>query len=97
MNIKLLKEVLLISLTSSVISNALVQKLKVCEKHKNHLCLKSMIISVVIGILFSISFTDLNLTYTLWSGALSFIGADALYLSIEKGILKNIINKEKER
>ena len=39
----------------------------------------------------------LNLTYTLWSGALSFIGADALYLSIEKGILKNIINKEKER
>ena len=33
MNIKLLKEVLLISLTSSVISNALVQKLKVCEKN----------------------------------------------------------------
>ena len=95
MNITLLKEILLISLTSSIISNALVQKLKVCEKHKNHLCLKSTLVSVAISIFFSLSFTDLNLTYTLWSCILSFIGADALYLSIEKGILKNIINKDK--
>lgn len=90
-----LKEILIISITSGIISNALVLKLKVREKHKKHLCIISLIISFVMALLFCISFTNLTFVETLWAGGLSFIGADAIYISLEKGIIKNITHKEK--
>lgn len=89
----LLKEIILISVTSSVISNAFVQKFKDLFKCKSHICLGSLIVSFLLSVFFSISFTNLGIVYSIWVGVLSIVGSDAIYLSIEKGIFKNIGKK----
>lgn len=101
MNFELLKQVLLISIGSSIISTTLIQKIKEGYKFKNSkkIILISFEVSMVIGTLFSLSFTDLNMINSLWVGLISFIGADAVYKTFEDKIFKSfgeITKKESE-
>ena len=90
LNITLLKNILIISVASSIISTSLIQRLKEGTKCKKNMCAKCFLISMIIGILFSISFTNLKLYETLWIGLISFIGADAIYKTFEDKIFKSI-------
>ena len=44
---------------------------------------------MVIGTLFSLTFTDLNMINSLWVGLTSFIGADTVYKTFEDKIFKS--------
>lgn len=92
LNITLLKNILIISIASSIISTSLIQRLKEGTKCKNHMCLKSLIISLITGVLFTLSFTDLTIYNSLWVSIISFIGADAIYKTFEDKIFKSFSN-----
>lgn len=101
MNFELLKNVLIVAVGSSIITTTLVQKIKEGYKFKNskNIIMSSFGVSMVIGTLFSLSFTDLNMINSLWVGLISFIGADAVYKTFEDKIFKSfgeITKKESE-
>ena len=101
MNFDLLKQVLLISIGSSIITTTLVQKIKEGFKFKSskNIIASSFGVSMVVGTLFSLTFTDLNFVNSLWVGLISFIGADAVYKTFEDKIFKSfgtISEKESE-
>lgn len=91
MNIDLIKEVLIVAVSSSIISTALVQKIKegFNFKKSTKIIIVSFILSMIIGSLFSLSFTELSLVNSLWVGLISFIGADAIYKAFEDKIFKS--------
>lgn len=101
MNFELLKNVLIVAVGSSIITTTLVQKIKEGFKFKNskNIIFSSFGVSIVIGALFSLTFTDLNMINSLWVGLISFIGADAVYKTFEDKIFKSfgtILEKESE-
>ena len=102
LNITLIKNILIIALSSSIISTSLIQKLKEGCKSKQYLLIKSFIISITMGILFTLSFTNINFKYSLWVGLISFIGADTIYKAFEDKIfdsfssIKNVIYIERD-
>lgn len=101
MNFELLKNVLIVAVGSSIITTTLVQKIKEGYKFKSskNIIMSSFGVSMAIGTLFSLSFTDLNMINSLWVGLISFIGADAVYKTFEDKIFKSfgtIIEKESE-
>ena len=89
-DLTLLKNILIVSVASSIISTSLIQRIKEGTKCKNHICLKCLIISMVIGVLFSLTFTNLSIMETLWVGLISFIGADAIYKTFEDKIFNSL-------
>lgn len=91
MNLDLIKNVLIVAIASSIISTALVQKIKEGFKFKNSkkIIIVSFAISMLIGTLFSLSFTELNVKNALWVGLVSFIGADTIYRAFEDKIFKS--------
>ena len=100
MNIELIKALLLIAVSSSIISASFVQKIKTVSLIKSSECLIyiSFLISMSFGILFTLSFTDYKLIDSIWIGLFSFIGADSLYKAFEDKLFKsfNKINEVKE-
>ena len=100
MNIELIKALLLIAVSSSIISASFVQKIKTVSLIKSSECLIyiSFLISMSFGILFTLSFTDYKLIDSIWVGLFSFIGADSLYKAFEEKLFKsfNKINEVKE-
>lgn len=95
LNIDLLKSILIIAISSSVITTAFVQKIKENLNTKKYITLISFITSLIIGTLFSKFFSDINWIYSIWAGVFSFIGADALYLAFEDKIFKRFTDLEK--
>ncbi len=97
MNIDLIKEVLIIAVSSSIISTALVQKIKegFNFKKSSKIIIVSFILSMIVGSLFSLSFTDLTIVNSLWVGLISFIGADVIYKAFEDKIFKSYKALEK--
>ena len=81
MNLDLIKTILIVGIASGVISTAIVQKIKEGFKFKSSkiIILVSFIISMTIGTLFSLSFTDLGIINSLWVGVVTFLGADTIY------------------
>lgn len=100
MDIELIKALLLIAVSSSIISASFVQKIKTVSLIKSSECLIyiSFLISMSFGILFTLSFTDYKLIDSIWVGLFSFIGADSLYKAFEDKLFKsfNKINEVKE-
>ena len=100
MNIEVIKALLLIAVSSSIISASFVQKIKTVSLIKSSECLIyiSFLISMSFGILFTLSFTDYKLIDSIWVGLFSFIGADSLYKAFEDKLFKsfNKINEVKE-
>lgn len=100
MNIELIKALLLVAVSSSIISTSFVQKIKTVSLIKCSDCLVyiSFLISMSFGMLFTLSFTEYTLVDSLWVGLFSFIGADSLYKAFEDKLFKsfNKINEVKE-
>lgn len=88
MNIDLIKTLLIIASASSIISTAFVQKFKSASIIKCSSCLLyiSFVVSMVFGIVFTLSFTTYNIINSLWVGLFSFLGADSIYKVFEDKI-----------
>lgn len=82
MDIELLKKLLIIAMGSSVVNCAFIQKTKT-KIPKKMLMLYTLIVNMVFGILFALTFTDTNIFEAAWVGLFSFIGADTIYKSLE--------------
>lgn len=111
LNIDYLKELLVISVALSAITCTIIQKTKFLLKSSKWITLYSFIVNIVVGIIFSITFTSINFPQNLWIGLFSFLGADSIYKTLEGRISSyseivkndtvsiekdNIINKEDE-
>ncbi len=104
MNIELIKMLLVIACASSILSTAFVQKIKTASIIKCNSCLLyiSFFISMLFGIIFTLSFTKYSLIESLWVGLFSFLGADSLYKAFEDKIfssyskLQNIIEIKRD-
>jgi len=110
-NIDLLKNLLLISIALSTITCTLIQKTKGFLPNSKWITFYSLIINLVIGIFFCLTFTSLSLENSLWIGFFSFLGADSIYKALEGKISsytdildrknisikkENIINREED-
>ena len=98
-HIEYLQELLIIGIALSTITCALVQKTKIIFKSSKYIMLYSLLINLVIGVIFCLTFTDITLPNSLWVGFFSFVGADSIYKTLEgkKNITiskDNIINEE---
>ena len=91
MNIDLIKMLLVISCASSILSTAFVQKMKTASIIKCNSCLLyiSFFISILFGVVFTLSFTKYNVIESLWVGLFSFLGADSLYKAFEDKIFSS--------
>ena len=94
LNFDLLKLVLISSIASSIITTATVQKIKENLRSKKFLTLISFGVSMIIGTLFSLSFSELNIINNLWVGFITFLGADAIYKAFEDKIFKSFSSIE---
>lgn len=83
LKLTLLQQMLIISIALSTITCAFIQKTKRHFKSSNYLCLYSLIVNIICGILFCMSFTSVGFPESLWVGFFSFIGADTIYKSLE--------------
>lgn len=92
MKIDLIKELLITAMAASIFSTAIIQKIKEHLVKKNTLFFTSLLISIITGFLFSISFTELNIINSIWVGMITWIGADALYKTFEDKIFKSFSN-----
>ena len=89
MDIELIKQILVIAMASSIISTAIIQKIKEQLKHKKWLFLASFLVSNVIGTFFSLNFSELSLINSIWVGIVTWVGADSIYKAFEDKIFKS--------
>ena len=89
MNVDLIKKILLISTASSIISTAIIQKIKEQLISKKILFFVSFFVSMFFGFFFSISFSKLSILDSLWVGVITWVGADTIYKSFEDKIFKS--------
>ena len=80
---------LIVALIASLIIPAIMQKIKKSLKSKKNLELISMIVSIIIGCLFALSYSDLQLVYCFWAGIFSIIGTSGIYQILENKIFKS--------
>lgn len=81
MNLDSFFSILTIAITAGIISTQAIQFIK--DKLKINNSYIFALSSFIIGFLFSISFTNLNIVESLWCGFVSIIGAENLYKSFE--------------
>ncbi|MBE6144050.1 MAG: hypothetical protein E7169_00530 [Firmicutes bacterium] len=88
LDINLIKNILIVSIATSIITTAFVQKVKETIKFKksNRLVFVSFIVSMILGPLFSLSFSNVSIINSLWVGLISFLGADMLYKMFEEKV-----------
>ncbi len=95
-HIEYLQELIIIGVALSAITCAIIQKTKFLFKSSKFITLYSFIINMVVGIVFSLTFTDVTLPTSLWIGLFSFLGADSIYKSLEGKIssYSDILNRK---
>lgn len=86
-----LLDVLIISVTFSVILMALVQKLKELSfmKKTSHIWITNLVLAFLLGIPFTKYFFGQNLINSCWICLFSFIGAPAIYQTLKKQTMIN--------
>lgn len=94
MNLEIIKQILIVSIAASIVSTATIQKIKEQLKSKKWLFFTSLISSIIIGITFALSFTELSIINSIWVGLIIWIGADAIYKSFEDKIFKKFSDIE---
>lgn len=96
LQIDYLRQLLIISIALSIITCAIIQKTKGLFKSSKYITLYSFIINMIVGVVFSITFTNISFPNSLWIGLFSFLGADSIYKSLEGKIssYSDIINKK---
>lgn len=97
LNLDFLKDLLIISIALSTITCAFIQKTKIHFKTSKCLPIYSFIVNMLIGVVFCITFTEINFPTSLWVGLFSFIGADSLYKTLEGKLSSytDIVNRNK--
>lgn len=88
LNLELLKNVLIISIAGGCVCTLLIQRIKENLKTKKWLFLINILINIVVGTSFAISFSDIELKYSIWCGVFCFVDSNLLYLSLEEKIFK---------
>lgn len=90
LDLDLIKSILIIAMSASIITTAFVQKIKeaIDFKKSSKLVFVSLIVSMVIGTLFALTFSSVSFVSSLWVGLISFIGADTLYKMFEEKLFK---------
>ncbi len=83
LKLTLLQQMLVVSIALSTITCAFIQKTKRKFKCSNCLWIYSLIVNMVCGFLFCITFTTIQFPESLWVGFFSFIEADTIYKSLE--------------
>lgn len=80
-----LLDVLVVSVTFSVILMAMIQKFKTLKfiKSSSLIWFLNLIFSFLIGIPFAYTFYNLSLTDSIWTGLFSFIGAPSIYTALK--------------
>lgn len=86
MDLDLIKQILVVAMASSIVSTATIQKVKGALKNKTLLYVLALVISVAIGTLFALSFSNLDIKNALWVGLITWVGADAIYQAFEDKI-----------
>lgn len=96
LNLEFLKDLLIISIALSVITCAFIQKTKVHFKNSKCLPIYSLVINLFVGMIFCLTFTDIEFPTSIWVGLFSFIGADTLYKTLEGKLSSytDIINRQ---
>lgn len=87
----ILIDLLIISVTFSIILMMLIQKFKSLSfiKKSWQVWLLNLFFSFAIGIPFGITFYDLDIKHSIWVGLFSFVGASSIYEVLKN---QNIIN-----
>ncbi len=90
-----LQQLLIVAIALSVITCAFIQKTKRYFKSSKYLSIYSFFVNMLVGILFCITFTNVDFPTSLWIGLFSFIGADTIYRTLEGKLssYKDVINK----
>lgn len=88
MNLELLKQVLIVGIGASIFSTAIIQKIKEQLKSKKWLFFISLVISIGIGIFFTLSYTELDTIGAIWVGISAWVGSDTIYRAFEDKIFK---------
>lgn len=85
MNIELITKLLLIAIGGGFIATLFIQRVKeiLTIKNKKVLGVTSMSLSMLIGIVFSLSFSDVSIEQSTWVGLFTVVGAQSLYKSFE--------------
>ena len=98
MNIDLLKTVCVVAIAGSIITTPTVQMIKSGVKVKNSKVFVwvSLFISLTLGTGFAKCFSELSWTYCLWAGFITWLGAEAIYLSLEEKIFKPFSEMKKD-
>ena len=78
-------ELLRIALITGAINSLFIQKIK-CKFLKNDclIIITSFITSMIIGTLFSLTFTEFSISYSLWVGLFTFVHAEAIFNVLKK-------------
>ena len=83
LNWDMLQELLIVAIACSTVTVAFIQKTKRFCKKKKWVTSYSFFVNMVLGFLFSKTFTSLSNIQSLWVGLFSFIGADTIYRTLE--------------
>ena len=94
MDLELLKQILIVGISASIFSTSIIQKVKEQLKSKKWLFLISLVISIGIGIFFTLTFTELDLVNSIWVGITTYVGADTIYLAFEDKVFKKFSDIE---
>lgn len=79
----LLQRLLIIAIACSSITVTFIQKTKQFCKSGSCITIYGLIINMIFGFIFSITFSDIDYFKSLWVGLFSFIGADTIYKNLE--------------
>lgn len=79
----LIKFICIVAIGSSVVSTPTIQKIKGMLKTKKFLNLIAFLVSMILGELFTISFTSLGWLFGLWVGFFTWLGAEGIYQAFE--------------
>lgn len=98
LDINLLQELLVVAIILSGVTCAFIQKTKGIFKKSKWINPYSLVVNMIFGIIFCMSFTKTSIVDSLWVGLFSYLGADTLYKSLEGKLssYKEIINKKAE-
>ena len=87
-----LQSILIIAMACSSVTVIFIQKTKGIIKNSKLITFYSLLVNVVLGFLFSQSFSDINYINSIWTGLFSFLGADTLYKSLDSNFNINLEN-----
>ena len=83
LNWSYLQNILIIAIACSTITVTFIQKTKKFCHNTRCITWYSLIVNIIFGFLFSLSFSNIDKINSLWVGLFSFIGADTIYRNLE--------------